>query len=222
MYVWPEGQPMLRVRVVSALSLLVASKLVNIQVPFLFKAVVDALTPATDVVVESSVSLAAGFTSQPAVAVALTVTPLALLVGCECGQWGTKVLNPPNTHMPAPMLQMAWHVSARLHSPSCGTRCLLQWHSVPSALSRSTCSATCTPSISASTLSAPPARCSVPSIAAAGASTLCSRRSCSTSYLLGSRSASCRRSWRRRRVKKRGVREWMCGRGRKWNELLSN
>jgi hypothetical protein len=43
-YLWPEGQPGLRARVVASLSFLVVAKLVNIQVPMFFKYVIDALT----------------------------------------------------------------------------------------------------------------------------------------------------------------------------------
>jgi hypothetical protein len=43
-YLWPEGHPGLRVRVVASLSFLVIAKLVNIQVPMFFKYVIDALT----------------------------------------------------------------------------------------------------------------------------------------------------------------------------------
>ena len=46
-YLWPENQPWLRARVVTALSLLVLAKVVNIQVPIFFKYVVDALQAAT-------------------------------------------------------------------------------------------------------------------------------------------------------------------------------
>jgi uncharacterized membrane protein YgcG len=46
-YVWPVGQPGLRLRVVVALLLLVGSKVVNIQVPFLFKHAADRLADAT-------------------------------------------------------------------------------------------------------------------------------------------------------------------------------
>lgn len=42
-YCWPRGQPALRLRVVAALALLVGAKLVNIQVPFLFKDAADFL-----------------------------------------------------------------------------------------------------------------------------------------------------------------------------------
>ncbi|HJU19127.1 MAG TPA: ABC transporter ATP-binding protein/permease [Stellaceae bacterium] len=44
-YLWPRGARELRVRVVLALVLLLAGKLVNIYVPFLYKEAVDALSP---------------------------------------------------------------------------------------------------------------------------------------------------------------------------------
>jgi ATP-binding cassette subfamily B protein len=45
-YIWPKGETALRVRVVAALVLLLASKLVAVGTPVLYKAAVDALTPA--------------------------------------------------------------------------------------------------------------------------------------------------------------------------------
>ncbi len=42
-YVWPVGHPFLRTRVVVALGLLVGAKVLNIQVPFLFKRLADEL-----------------------------------------------------------------------------------------------------------------------------------------------------------------------------------
>jgi ATP-binding cassette subfamily B protein len=44
-YLWPQGEPGLRARVVLAVVLLVAAKLVNVVVPLLNKQAVDALTP---------------------------------------------------------------------------------------------------------------------------------------------------------------------------------
>ncbi|XP_065057329.1 iron-sulfur clusters transporter ABCB7, mitochondrial-like [Rhopilema esculentum] len=45
-YVWPSDKPALKVRVVAALSLLLGAKLLNVQVPFLFKYAVDYLNNA--------------------------------------------------------------------------------------------------------------------------------------------------------------------------------
>ncbi|RGB34072.1 iron-sulfur clusters transporter ATM1, mitochondrial [Rhizophagus diaphanus] len=42
-YIWPRDDPAVKIRVVTALSLLVAGKLLNVQVPFFFKHVVDSL-----------------------------------------------------------------------------------------------------------------------------------------------------------------------------------
>ena len=42
-YVWPADKPDHRARVVGALSLLVASKFLNVSTPFMFKYAVDAL-----------------------------------------------------------------------------------------------------------------------------------------------------------------------------------
>lgn len=69
-YLWPEGRPWLKARVAFALSLLLGAKLLTIQVPFLFKDIVDRLSPET---VEG---LAAADKAMLAV-------PLALLLGCE-------------------------------------------------------------------------------------------------------------------------------------------
>jgi ATP-binding cassette, subfamily B, heavy metal transporter len=44
-YLWPEGRPDLRVRVVLAVILLLLSKIVTVYVPFLYKEAVDSLTP---------------------------------------------------------------------------------------------------------------------------------------------------------------------------------
>ena len=41
--IWPRGSPRTKVRVVGALGLLVAGKVLNVQVPFFFKEIVDAM-----------------------------------------------------------------------------------------------------------------------------------------------------------------------------------
>ena len=45
-YLWPRNSPELRVRVVLAMALLIAGKLVNITVPLFYKQAVDALSGA--------------------------------------------------------------------------------------------------------------------------------------------------------------------------------
>ncbi|CAI2170554.1 17908_t:CDS:10 [Funneliformis geosporum] len=42
-YIWPRDEPAIKVRVIAALSLLIAGKLLNVQVPFFFKNIVDSL-----------------------------------------------------------------------------------------------------------------------------------------------------------------------------------
>lgn len=64
-HMWPAGRIDLKVRVLVALGLLVGAKLVNVQVPFLFKDIVDGLN-VTDV---ATVALA---------------VPLSMLIACTC------------------------------------------------------------------------------------------------------------------------------------------
>ena len=64
---WPEGQPNLKLRVFVALGLLVGSKLVNIQVPFFFKNIVDTMTEHVQ--------------NVSAQDVALVVVPVAMIIG---------------------------------------------------------------------------------------------------------------------------------------------
>lgn len=40
-YLWPKGKPWVKFRVVTALSLLITAKLLNVQVPFFFKSIID-------------------------------------------------------------------------------------------------------------------------------------------------------------------------------------
>lgn len=65
-YVWPKDDEMIRKRVVLSLSLLIASKVANVGVPFLFKAAVDGLNvlsmaTAPEAVLASTVSLLIGY-----------------------------------------------------------------------------------------------------------------------------------------------------------------
>lgn len=62
-YIWPSGKGSfkMRFRVVSAMSLLVGAKVLNIQVPFLFKSAIDSLTAAPDTVVAVPLALLVGY-----------------------------------------------------------------------------------------------------------------------------------------------------------------
>ncbi|KAH7104702.1 iron-sulfur clusters transporter ATM1 [Auriculariales sp. MPI-PUGE-AT-0066] len=55
---WPQGEWSIRARVVTGLGLLVAAKVLNVQVPFVFKSVIDALN--VDMTAQSTVWLVAG------------------------------------------------------------------------------------------------------------------------------------------------------------------
>lgn len=68
-YVWPKGEPALKARVLGSLSLLVAGKLLNVQVPYLFKEAVDSLSQGAAVV-------------DPALT--FTNAAGAVLLGCMC------------------------------------------------------------------------------------------------------------------------------------------
>ena len=72
---------MLRASVVVSLALLVGGKVLNIQVPFLFKHIVDTLSVAGEPlqVAASAASAAAGV--DPVLATAAVVVPASLLIG---------------------------------------------------------------------------------------------------------------------------------------------
>ncbi|XP_021355418.1 ATP-binding cassette sub-family B member 7, mitochondrial-like [Mizuhopecten yessoensis] len=48
-YVWPKDKPGIRIRVVAAMTLLISSKAVNVQVPFIFKYAVDFLNEPSNI-----------------------------------------------------------------------------------------------------------------------------------------------------------------------------
>lgn len=57
-YVWPEDRPQIRRRVTLAVGLLVASKFLNVGVPFIFGAIVDLLNKSSGVAVASDAAAA--------------------------------------------------------------------------------------------------------------------------------------------------------------------
>ncbi|KAI9220530.1 P-loop containing nucleoside triphosphate hydrolase protein [Blastocladiella britannica] len=82
-YLWPEGDTGARARVVIALSLLIAGKLLNVQVPGFFKAAVDALAAVSPAAAAAMVSADPGLaTSAGAIAAA---GPNHLTVMAVCG-----------------------------------------------------------------------------------------------------------------------------------------
>ena len=78
-HVWPKEQPALKARVVGALTLLVGAKLLNVQVPFLFKYAVDTLN-------NSPINV-----DDPATATASLVT--ALILGYGAARAGSSMFN---------------------------------------------------------------------------------------------------------------------------------
>ena len=126
-HLWPANGPWQhKARVVLALALLVGGKLLNIQVPFLFKDIVNKL----NVQVED-------------VEGAVLAVPLALLIGCAY-----PAAAPPRTHPsppPATPTQTAWLAALQWACRSCGTRCSAAWRRWPRGAWLRACSSTCTP-----------------------------------------------------------------------------
>lgn len=56
-HVWPKDQPALKLRVVAAFGLLIGSKVVNVQVPFLFKYLVDHLNNSPVVIADAETAM---------------------------------------------------------------------------------------------------------------------------------------------------------------------
>ncbi|CAK8537984.1 unnamed protein product [Lathyrus sativus] len=83
-YLWMKDNLEFRFRVIAALFLLVGAKVVNVQVPFLFKLAVDWLNTAT--------GNAGAVASNPTV-VALFATPVAVLIGYGIARSGASAFN---------------------------------------------------------------------------------------------------------------------------------
>lgn len=79
-HLWPKDQPALKLRVVGALGLLLGSKVLNVQVPFFFKAAVDSLG-----------SDPTGTTVTPVLAVFTSIG--AMLVGYGLARGGAALFN---------------------------------------------------------------------------------------------------------------------------------
>lgn len=82
-YLWMKDNFEFRFRVIAALSLLVGAKVLNVQVPFLFKLAVDWLTNATG---------NAAALSNPTL-LALFATPASLLIGYGIARSGASAFN---------------------------------------------------------------------------------------------------------------------------------
>ncbi|KAK6931859.1 ABC transporter type 1, transmembrane domain [Dillenia turbinata] len=87
-YLWLKDNLEFRLRVIGALGLLVAAKVLNVQVPFLFKLAVDWLTSAT-----GNAAALASFTAANSTALALFVSPAAVLIGYGIARSGASAFN---------------------------------------------------------------------------------------------------------------------------------
>lgn len=87
-YLWLKDNAEFRFRVVMALGLLVGAKVLNVQVPFLFKLAVDWLSAVT-----GSASSLASFTDNNSTLLVLFVSPAAVLVGYGIARAGSSACN---------------------------------------------------------------------------------------------------------------------------------
>ncbi|KAG6544792.1 hypothetical protein Mapa_013818 [Marchantia paleacea] len=87
-YLWPKENPEFRRRVLVALGLLIGSKVLNVQVPFLFKYAIDSLSTA----VGATGATAAASMGNPMILAALG-TPAAVLLGYGITRAGASACN---------------------------------------------------------------------------------------------------------------------------------
>ncbi|KAL6584383.1 ABC transporter B member 25 [Orobanche minor] len=87
-YLWMKDNFEFRLRVAAALGLLIGAKVINVQVPFLFKLAVDWLSTAT-----GNAGSLAEFTAANATSLAVFVTPAAVLVGYGIARTGAAAFN---------------------------------------------------------------------------------------------------------------------------------
>ncbi|EXB57588.1 ABC transporter B family member 25 [Morus notabilis] len=87
-YLWMKDNPEFRLRVITALGFLVGAKVLNVQVPFLFKLAVDWLTTAT-----GNADALASFTTANSTILAFFATPAAVLIGYGIARSGASAFN---------------------------------------------------------------------------------------------------------------------------------
>ncbi|KAH1214527.1 ABC transporter B family member 25 [Glycine max] len=83
-YLWMKDNLEFRVRIVAALGLLVGAKILNVQVPFLFKLAVDSLTAGTG---------SMGALASNSSGLVLFATPVAVLIGYGIARSGASAFN---------------------------------------------------------------------------------------------------------------------------------
>lgn len=87
-YLWMRDNPEFRFRVITALGFLVGAKVLNVQVPFLFKLAVDWLGSETG----SGASMSSFVAANPSL-VAAFATPSAVLIGYGIARTGASAFN---------------------------------------------------------------------------------------------------------------------------------
>ncbi|CAK9134887.1 unnamed protein product [Ilex paraguariensis] len=87
-YLWMRDTIEFRWRVMAALSFLVGAKVLNVQVPFLFKLAVDWLTTAT-----GNTTTLAEFKAANSIALAVFMSPAAVLIGYGIARTGASAFN---------------------------------------------------------------------------------------------------------------------------------
>nr|XP_043636379.1 ABC transporter B family member 25, mitochondrial-like [Erigeron canadensis] len=87
-YLWMRDNVEFRLRVLTAFGFLVGAKVLNVQVPFLFKLAVDWLTTAS-----GNPSSLAEFAANNSTALAVFVSPAAVLVGYGIARTGVSAFN---------------------------------------------------------------------------------------------------------------------------------
>ncbi|KAG8645658.1 hypothetical protein MANES_10G082900v8 [Manihot esculenta] len=87
-YLWMKDNYEFRLRVITAFAFLVGAKVLNVQVPFLFKLVVDWLTTAT-----GNAPALASFTTANSTLIALFATPASVLIGYGIARCGASAFN---------------------------------------------------------------------------------------------------------------------------------
>ncbi|KAF5751298.1 ABC transporter B family member 25 mitochondrial [Tripterygium wilfordii] len=87
-YLWMKDNLEFRFRVIAALGFLVGAKVLNVQVPFLFKLAVDWLTVAT-----GNATALASFNTANSTLLALFATPAAVIIGYGIARAGASAFN---------------------------------------------------------------------------------------------------------------------------------
>lgn len=87
-YLWMKDNSEFRLRVLAALGLLIGAKVINVQVPFLFKLAVDWLSTAS-----GNAGALAEFTAANSTALALFASPAAVLIGYGIARLGASAFN---------------------------------------------------------------------------------------------------------------------------------